>query len=288
MKKTSIIIVFAFAVIAAGFSQGVSEAQTTTTMWINHLDFLPGDPSVQTSFNAVNSGVGGGLSGLIIESTTTGEEAQGGGNKVVQKGLVVPPGYLISGVRVCYESDSTDTFISQIRLSQLQDPPSTADVVLDDGTDQAGYEPICANSVAPPALIDPALGGLRLSFRVNFGDTSDRIVLRGVALLLEPKADGDLETRVGDLETAVSGLQTDVADLNTRVGDLEEDVESFNNHTHTYLTGRGRGHNNTEATTGPLQISDDPVCLQKWEPCITDGECCSGKCKGPKGRKTCK
>ncbi len=24
-----------------------------TVMWINHLDFLPGDPSVQTSFNAV-------------------------------------------------------------------------------------------------------------------------------------------------------------------------------------------------------------------------------------------
>ncbi len=29
------------------------------TMWIDHLVFLPGDPSVNTSFNAVNSGVGG-------------------------------------------------------------------------------------------------------------------------------------------------------------------------------------------------------------------------------------
>ena len=31
------------------------------TMWINHLVFLPGDPSVTTSFNAVSPGVGGGL-----------------------------------------------------------------------------------------------------------------------------------------------------------------------------------------------------------------------------------
>src|SRR6266581_9723995 len=43
-----------------------------------------------TSFNAVSSGVGGGLSGLIIMSNTTGDTATGGGNKVVEKGLQVP------------------------------------------------------------------------------------------------------------------------------------------------------------------------------------------------------
>src|SRR5262249_47193814 len=69
----------------------------TRTMWINHMDLVPGDPSVLTSFNAVNSGVGGGLSGLIIMSSTTGDTATGGGNKVVEKGLQVPPGYLITG-----------------------------------------------------------------------------------------------------------------------------------------------------------------------------------------------
>jgi len=56
-------------------------------MWINHLDLLPGDPTVITSFNAVSSGVGSGLSGLIIMSSTTGDTATGGGNKVVEKGL---------------------------------------------------------------------------------------------------------------------------------------------------------------------------------------------------------
>ena len=53
-------------------------------MWINHLALLPGDPSVTTSFNATSSGVGSGLSGLVIQSNTVGDTAPGGGNKVVE------------------------------------------------------------------------------------------------------------------------------------------------------------------------------------------------------------
>src|SRR5215510_10519622 len=117
-------------------------------MWVNHFDLLPGDPSVKTSFNAVSSGVGGGLTALVIQSTTTGEIAQGGGNKVVHMGLEVPPGYSIRGVRVCYELSNKRSFISQIRLSQVQTPPQTALVLLDDGTDQTNPGPICVDSAA--------------------------------------------------------------------------------------------------------------------------------------------
>src|SRR5579862_22663 len=110
-------------------------------MWINPLDFLAGDPSVQTSFNAVDSGVGSGLSGLIITSTTTGDTAQGGGNKVVERGLDVPPGYDIVGVRICYELSSTSSYIDDIRLAQVQNPPATAIVKLDDSTPQNAAGP---------------------------------------------------------------------------------------------------------------------------------------------------
>ena len=96
----------AFAFLAAGIAPG--SLQAAEPMWLNHLDFLPGDPSVQTSFHAVNSGVGGGLSGLIINSNSTGEVADGGGNKVVQKGVPVPPVFTITGVRVCYEVENVD------------------------------------------------------------------------------------------------------------------------------------------------------------------------------------
>jgi hypothetical protein len=39
-----------------------------------------------------------------------------------------------------------------------------------------------------------------------------------------------------------------------------------------------------------LQDSDSPVCAlaQKGDSCTTAGDCCSNKCKGPNGGKTCK
>jgi hypothetical protein len=152
------------------------------TMWIDHLVFLPGDPSVQTSFNAVNSGVGGGLSGLIITSSTLGDEAEGGGNKVVETALEVPPGFDIVSVRICYENSNPRSFITQTRLAQVQNPPSTALVLLDDPTHLNAAGPVCVNSQA--TLVDPAKGSVLLSLRLNFGDTSDKIVLRAVGLNL--------------------------------------------------------------------------------------------------------
>jgi len=151
-------------------------------MWIDHLVFLPGDPSVQTSFNAVNSGVGGGLSGLIITSSTLGDEAQGGGNKVVETALEVPPGFQIVSVRVCYENSNPRSFITQTRLAQVQNPPSTAIVLLDDPTHLNAAGPVCVNS--QPTLVNPAKGSVLLDLRVNFGDTTDKIVLRAVGLNL--------------------------------------------------------------------------------------------------------
>ena len=152
------------------------------TMWIDHLVFLPGDPSVQTSFNAVNSGVGGGLSGLIITSSTLGDEAEGGGNKVVETALEVPPGFDIVSVRICYENSNPRSFITQTRLAQVQNPPSTALVLLDDPTHLNAAGPVCVNSQT--TLVDPAKGSVLLSLRLNFGDTSDKIVLRAVGLNL--------------------------------------------------------------------------------------------------------
>lgn len=155
-----------------------------TIMWINHFDLLPGDPSVTTSFNAVSSGVGGGLTGLVIQSSTTGENAQGGGNKVVHMGLQVPPGYSIRGVRVCYELSNKRSFISQIRLAQVQTPAQNALVLLDDGTDQTNPGPICVDSA--PTTVDPSAGEVLLSLRVNFGNTADKIVVRALGLHLSP------------------------------------------------------------------------------------------------------
>ena len=155
-------------------------------MWIDHLSLLPGDPSVTTTHNAVNSGVGGGLAALVVHSSTTGENAQGGGNKVVWTALEVPPGFNVVGVRLCYELTSAHSFISQVRLAQVQNPPATASVLLDDPTNHTAVGPLCVDVKSP--TIDPAKGALLLDLRVSFGNTADRIAIRGVALWLVAKA----------------------------------------------------------------------------------------------------
>jgi hypothetical protein len=121
---------------------------------------------------------------LVIQSSTTGENAQGGGNKVVHMGLQVPPGYLIKGVRVCYELSNKRSFISQIRLAQVQTPPQSAVVKLDDATDQTNPGPVCVDSAT--TTVDPSLGGVLLSLRVNFGNTADKVVVRALGLSLIP------------------------------------------------------------------------------------------------------
>lgn len=162
--------------------------QAATTMWIGPLDFLPGDPSVQTSFNAVSSGVGGGLSGLIITSTALGSTTAVGGNKVIEKGVQVPPGYNIASVRICYELSNPRSYISQIRLAQVQNPPSRAFVLLDDARPFNAVGPVCVDS--QPTNVDPSQGQVLLSLRVHTADPADRIVLRAVGLNLVKQVSG--------------------------------------------------------------------------------------------------
>ncbi len=151
-------------------------------MWVNHLDLLPGDSSVLTSFTSLRSIVGDSLSGLDIKSTTTGDIGIPGGNKVVAMGTPTSPGYTITGVRVCYQLSNSRSFITQISLDQLQEPPATALAMLDDGANLTDVGPVCVDSA--PASVDPEEGAVRLSFRLNFGDVSDAIVIRGVGLHL--------------------------------------------------------------------------------------------------------
>jgi len=165
---------------------------TANLLWINHLDLVPGDVDVIASYNSTNSGVGAtGLAGLIITSNTPGDLSTSGGNKVVEKGLQVPPGYKVDGVRVCFESSNpTGSFINQVRLSQLQSPPDTRLVLLDDNTALTNVGPVCVDSAPPTGgPIDPSLGSLLLSLRVNFDATTfatDRIVVRSIGLYLVP------------------------------------------------------------------------------------------------------
>jgi hypothetical protein len=142
------------------YTKMISEVSMSHTkdkvMWINHLCLLPGDPSVTTSFDSVSSGVGGGLSGLIIRSNTVGEYGLNGGKKQVETALEIPPGFTLKGVRICYELSNKTSYFNQIRLQQVQDPPSNSHLLLTDSTQHTDIGPICVNST--PTLIDPSQG----------------------------------------------------------------------------------------------------------------------------------
>jgi hypothetical protein len=59
-----------------------------------------------------------------------------------------------------------------------------------------------------------------------------------------------LEGRVEDLEVQVEILLEQYQSLTKRAAELEQAQDALKNHTHTYRTGKGQGHNNTEATSG--------------------------------------
>lgn len=155
---------------------GPSKASAQTVQWINHLDLIAGDSSVtQTSYTSVFT------FGLMIRSTTLGDIDSMGGIKVVSKAIQIAPNSTITGVRLCYSLSNTRSFISQIRLAQVQDPPAFAIVMLDDPTPQDNPGPICVNSMT--TLIDPSVGAVILSLRVNFGDTADSIIVLSLGVI---------------------------------------------------------------------------------------------------------
>jgi hypothetical protein len=160
--------------------------------WVNHFDLLPGDPSVtSTSSLSTNSGVGDGLTALVITSSMTGDKDSFNGNKVVQMALELQPKTRIVGVRLCYElSDPgpSGSYIEQIRLAQIQDPPSSALVLLDDATVQDASGPTCVDSALASPAIKAQKGSVLLSLRVNFSNISDKIAVRAVGLLVNPES----------------------------------------------------------------------------------------------------
>jgi hypothetical protein len=154
-------------------------------MWLNHFSLLSGDPSVtSTSANSTSSEVGGGLTALVVESSTLGDVDSFGGIKVVHMALDLPPSTRIDAVRVCYELTSSASFVSQVRLAQVQNPPGAASIRLDDGTDLTDPGPVCMDTAAVAPPVRGKDGSVLLSLRVNFGNTSDKIAIRALGLLV--------------------------------------------------------------------------------------------------------
>ena len=79
------------------------------------------------------------------------------------------------------------------RLAQIQDPPDTALVLLDDGTALNASGPTCVNSALASPPIRAKDGSVRY-LRVTFSNIADKIAVRAVGLLGEPARLGHVKT----------------------------------------------------------------------------------------------
>jgi hypothetical protein len=65
------------------------------------------------------------------------------------------------------------------------------------------------------------------------------------------------ETLRAELAAATAALRDEVAAATAALrGELAAVTEALRSHTHVYLTGRGAGHNDVRATTGPATIPE--------------------------------
>jgi hypothetical protein len=143
-----------------------------TVYWFDVHSLQPASPGVAI-VPPIN------LFGISFTSAASGD------TQWVETDAPVPPGFLVTGVRLCYELASSRSFISQIRLAQVNDPPVNATVRLDDGTDLRAVGPVCTDSTRTSAPIDPQRGALLFSLRGSFAVPGDWIRVIAAGLVLE-------------------------------------------------------------------------------------------------------
>jgi len=181
-----------FLLAGLGGPPALQAAPATRVLWLNHFELFPGQDALVTTHQlTLSCPFAHCLVGQVIESTTVGDTFPDGQTKEVLMAAGVPPGFTATGVRVCYELSNPASFITAIRLAQVNDPPGTATVMLDDPTNLTNPGPVCVDTGQPPDVfmpfgpIQPEKGTVLLSLRLNYADTAHQIVIRGLALLLQ-------------------------------------------------------------------------------------------------------
>ncbi len=194
-KICILVLLAAGLALNAGLSYAESDAKAgddknkSGIMWINHFGMVSGNASeLRTTANSTTSGIGSGLTGLVVQSGPqgiSGDVFSDKGNKVIQTALVLPKNTQISRVRVCYENTSSFSYITELGLIQVMDPPSTGVVKLDDKTNLTSTAPVCVNTSAVKPAIKSSSGPVLLVIRFNMANADDKIVIRGLGLIVK-------------------------------------------------------------------------------------------------------
>jgi hypothetical protein len=142
---------------------------STKTLWISPTDWVTGDSTLQISYPSVTH--------PAVEITTTVL----GDLKWVFLGLRLSVDSLIRAVRVCYQLSSSNSFISQVRLTEMQTPDSAL-VRHDDPTDLLSTIATCYVSQVGAYH---ANGAVTLALRLKFANAGDKITLGPVGVDVE-------------------------------------------------------------------------------------------------------
>jgi hypothetical protein len=151
-------------------------------LWINPLALQTplsgGVPGIATaSFEAIGPA---GSAGLVLT-------ASGAGSDVVQAGVQVPLGFVITGVRVCYVPGPALSFVSGVQLFQFAAVPTVPPAQpLNDLLAAPGSTAVLCVDSATVVSVDPSAGGpVYLSLPVTFNG-AEAVIIRGVGLHLSP------------------------------------------------------------------------------------------------------
>lgn len=144
-------------------------------VWVDHFRLAPAGNGVMV----VHDAVGTGQSGLVVlprTSRSAGEEY------VLETVLEVPPGFHLRAVRLGFEASSPECCIDLIRVSQINDPPDAATLLLDDDRRHPAVGPAAVE--VDTQSIDSTAGPVVLTLGFAFDDPTGWVAIRGLGLRL--------------------------------------------------------------------------------------------------------
>lgn len=144
-------------------------------VWVNHFQLAPAGIGVMVAHDAVGTG----QSGLVVLPRTA---SPAGDEYLLETVLEVPPGFHLRALRVGFEASSPECCIDLIRLSQINDPPDAAILLMDDDRVHRAVGPAAVEIEAPS--IDSTAGPVVLTLGFAFDDPQGWVAIRGLGLRL--------------------------------------------------------------------------------------------------------
>lgn len=95
--------------------------------------------------------------------------------------VIIPSNVQINSVQLCYKVSDPSSYISQIRIAQMREPPLDF-VYLDDGTDLTSTTATCVTSAGPTGGPFSPAGMITVELRLNFANVAHTITIGALAL----------------------------------------------------------------------------------------------------------